>query len=406
MKRIKLVLLIGCLLFMALGGFVYLLENNPDVYNTLAEAGLEFNILDSLGIWEDELSDGNYFTFVDEAGKEIEHTHHQVYVGDELILEDNNRYKVVSVDKNTHRATCQLIGREEVALIPDFASLPALDVAAAKQNRIAIYSTHTSESYVPTDGTDSKPGKGGIKQVGKTLAQNLQRNGVEAKISDNNHEPHDANAYHRSRKTAAQLLKTNPAAIIDVHRDGVPDPNFYKTTIKGEPATKIRLVVGRQNPHMSANLDFAKQVKAYFDKNYPGLIKGIFMARGNYNQDLSPRAMLIEVGTHTNSREAAERGVALFADGLPKMLGIAGVAPSGGAPGGGVPAGRGTGSSLIWLIVAVVVGGGAFLLISTGSLKGSLGKITNLGKEFANYLGPNIKRNSKEDKERKKDRLK
>jgi len=180
-------------------------------------------------------------------------------------------------------------------------------------------------------------------------------------------------------------------ALIDVHRDGVPDPNFYKTTIKGQPGTKVRLVVGRQNPHMSSNLEFAKQTKAYFDKNYPGLIKGIFMAKGNYNQDLSPRAMLIEVGTHTNSRQAAEAGVALFADGLPKLLGIAAAAP-GGAPGTAAPqapAGRGTGSSLIRLVLVVLIGGGLFLLISTGSLKGSMGKLSNLGREFANYFGPN-----------------
>ncbi|MFY9378568.1 MAG: stage II sporulation protein P [Peptococcia bacterium] len=397
-RKAKLLLLIFCLHLMTIGGSIYLLQSNPTVYNTLASAGIGLNVLDSLGIWESELTDGRYITFVDENGQELDHTHHQVYVGDELILEDNNRYKVTSVDMNSLRATCQLVGREELAYLEEWDLMPALDVAAAKKNRIAIYSTHTSESYVPTDGTDSKPGKGGIKKVGQTLANVLEKNGVEAKVSNNNHEPHDANAYHRSRKTAAQLLKTNPAALIDVHRDGVPDPDFYKTTIDGKPATKIRLVVGRQNPHMSANLDFAKQIKAYFDKNYPGLIKGIFMGKGNYNQDLSPRAMLIEVGTHTNSRESAERGVEKFAEGLPKMLGIAGVGP-GGTPGSGAPAGRGTSTSLIWLVVAVIVGGGAFLLISTGSLKGSLGKISNLGKEFANYLGPRSKKEEEPDKD-------
>lgn len=394
-KAAKLILLISGLLLMTIGGSIYVLRSNPTVYNTLASAGIEWNILDNLGIWEGELSDGQYIAFVDEDGREIDHTNHQVYVGDELILEDNNRYKVTAVDMNSFKATCQLVGREELAYLSEWDTLPALDLAAAKEKTIAIYSTHSSESYVPTDGTDSKPGKGGIKKVGQTMANALKKSGVEAKLSDNNHEPHDANAYHRSRKTAAQLLKTNPAALIDVHRDGVPDPNFYKTTIDGEKATKIRLVVGRQNPHMSANLDFAKQVKAYFDKNYPGVVKGIFMAKGNYNQDLSPRAMLIEVGTHTNSREAAEKGVATFAEGLPKMLGIAGVAPTGPQGGGGAPAGKGTSSALIWLIVAVVVGGGGFLLISTGSLKGSLGKISNLGKEFANYFGPKGPKNKK-----------
>ena len=38
------------------------------------------------------------------------------------------------------------------------------------------------------------------------------------------------------------------------------------------------------------------------------------MARGNYNQDLTPLNLLLEVGAHTNSSEAAEAGIALFAD--------------------------------------------------------------------------------------------
>ena len=47
---------------------------------------------------------------------------------------------------------------------------------------------------------------------------------------------------------------------------------------------------------------------------YPGLVKGIFYARGNYNQDLSPLNLLLEAGAHTNSRDAAIRGISLFAE--------------------------------------------------------------------------------------------
>ena len=35
------------------------------------------------------------------------------------------------------------------------------------------------------------------------------------------------------------------------------------------------------------------------------------MARGNYNQDLTPTSLLIEVGTHLNLREQAEEEAAL-----------------------------------------------------------------------------------------------
>lgn len=369
--------------FLLVGGFLFYYEKNPRVYNTFAQAGLELSILDNLGKWEGEMDCGSYFSLVDELGKELDQISRFVFIGDEFILEDNNRYKVIRIDEKQNKAIAKLVEKENIAWLDEWDKVPAA-VLAENQSKVAVYMTHTDESYVPTEGTESKPGNGGILQVGNTFANNLKEKGVKTQISFNRHDPHDANAYHRSRKTAVQLLKTNPIALVDVHRDGVPDPNFYKTQINGKSGTKIRLVVGRQNPHMSANLDFAKNIKAYFDKTSPGLIKGIYMGKGNYNQDLGPRSILIEVGTHTNSRTAAERGVAVFADGIPKVIGavtVPGIPPV-------KPRLGGTGRAVLWLLGLVVIGGGVFLLLSTGSLQGSLDKLSGLGREFSNYLGP------------------
>ncbi len=385
----RVVLFIG-LVLVFLGGIAYLHEENkgPDnipVQVELDQAELETDILEILGKWEGELTDGEYFTLVDEDGNELDRTGHEVFIGDEMILEDNNRYKVTEVDDKKLIAICDLVGKEEIAWEEEENQLPVLDVAQGK-SVIGVYMTHNDESYVPSDGQESIKGNGGIIQVGEKLAEELKKNGVDAEINLNKHDPHDANAYHRSRKTAVQLLKANPSVIVDVHRDGIPDPGFYATKIDGESATKIRLVVGRQNPHVSSNLEFAKQIKGYFDKNTPGLIKGIFMGKGNYNQDLGPKAILVEVGTYTNTKGAALNGITAFADGLPAIVG-AGVAK--GVP--GTPAAKGpspgVGRSLIWLLLFVVVGGGAFLLISTGSIKDSVKRITNMGKEFSNNAG-------------------
>ncbi len=38
------------------------------------------------------------------------------------------------------------------------------------------------------------------------------------------------------------------------------------------------------------------------------------MGQGNYNQDLTPLNLLLEVGGHKNSREAAEEGIRHFAE--------------------------------------------------------------------------------------------
>ncbi|NLG31975.1 MAG: stage II sporulation protein P, partial [Syntrophomonadaceae bacterium] len=125
---------------------------------------------------------------------------------------------------------------------------------------------------------------------------------------------------------------------------------------------------GRQNPNMKTNLEFAKRVKAVLDKQHPGLSKGIFMGRGDYNQDLSPHSLLLEVGAHTNSKEEAQRGVALFADAIPTVIGVSAEgsnSPPAAKPLDGESSKAWTTILAILAIVAAAAGG--FYLINRGS---------------------------------------
>jgi stage II sporulation protein P len=315
---------------------------------------------------EGELESGQSFVLRDEAGDALDETSIMVYVDDELILENNNIYRVVSVDLEGRAAVCEKTGLAELPYLEAW-DLPPV-AKGSDVPKIGIYMTHTDESYVPTDGAASKTGRGGILKVGSRFAGVLESKGLDVVLSQNKHDPHDGNAYHRSRKTAVQLLKSNPDVVFDVHRDGVPDPDFYATTLDGEQGTKIRLVVGKQNPAMASNLEFAKQIKSYYDKKQPGMIQGIYMAKGNYNQDIGPRMLLLEVGTHTNAREEAEKGIEVFAGGLPQFLG-AGAAQTGGEK-QKTPLNTNSGIwvAVLWLAGAAAVGGAAFLWISKGSL--------------------------------------
>ena len=397
----RFVLVLG-IVFLFAGGFLFYYEKNPQVYNTFAQSGLKLNFLDNLGSWEREMECGSFYTLVDESGKELDQISRFVFIGDEIITEDNQHYRIIKIDEKKKKAIAELVGKIDLVWNEKWDQIPATMIVE-NPGKVGIYMTHTDESYVPTDGTESKVGNGGILQVGNVLANTIKEQGVESMISFNKHDPHDANAYHRSRKTATQLLKSNPLALIDVHRDGVPDSAFYETEINGQPGTKVRLVVGRQNPHYSANLDFAKNIKAFYDKKIPGFIKGIFLGKGNYNQDLGPNSILIEVGTHTNTRTAAERGVAQFGDGIPQIIGAA-AGPGTTPPGGARGTGTGTGSAIIWLVLLVIIGGGGFLLLSTGSWKGSITKLSELGKEFSNYLGPK-KVNGPEEESKQADQI-
>lgn len=271
----------------------------------------------------DECLDGTYFSLFDADSEEhIEHMSRVVNEDDEIITGDNKHYRITHIDgQNAH---CQYIEDRGYRYVPAETQPAAASASEEKPYQaVAIYATHTDESYVPTSGTESKEGGGDILTVASALAETLEEQGVTVIHSENIHDPHDKNAYQRSRETAAELLQEAPAIIIDVHRDGVPDPEYYETELDGKEVTQIRLVVGRQNENSAANLEFAEKMKAYYDSVKPGLIKSIFMAKGNYNQDMAPHSILLEVGTHTNSLEEAEAGAEEFAQVLPEFLGIA-----------------------------------------------------------------------------------
>lgn len=337
------------------------------------------------------------YVMVDEKGREIMKTGMVIAPGDEYIDAGNRRYKVVRVKGFT--AYARYVGQEEMPAVEEEDNNPSTarpgevaPVQGRARSRIALYHTHSDESYVPTDGAASLWGKGGIFQVGRAMAERLRQKGYQVIHSTRPHDPHDASAYERSRRTAIELLRGSPVALIDVHRDATP-PEVYRRVIDGQPVTGVKLVVGRQNPKMTANLNFAKRVKSVADKTKPGLVTGIFMASGDYNQDLSPRALLVEVGAHTNRREEAEQGARLFADVLPKAVGGA-TAQIGGRAGGTVntPApgreARGVWTALLVILGLAVGSAVVFLLVAAGGVRGAIKRLRHVRYvEFANFLG-------------------
>lgn len=338
------------------------------------------------------------YNLVDETGQIVYQTGWRVKVGDQCLTAENKRYEVVAVEGNV----AQVRFIEEVPLAtlypatksPFFTAGLFLNVAQAQEQskgKVAIYHTHSDESYVPTDGKESIYGNGGIYQVGNAFAEGLKKQGLEVIHSDAKHDPHDDMAYERSRRTAADLIKQGPDAIFDVHRDSTP-PEVYKTQVAGQDVTKLQLVVGKYGPTAKQIEDYALQMKSASDNVHPGLVKGIFFAKGgDYNEDLHPRSMLVEVGSHTNDRASAERGIALFSDIIPSVLGKSGANGVSGSTGLGTATTGASGSfkSMGWIIGFLVLGTIGFLVISTGSLDEAKAKWKQFrSREFANFFAP------------------
>ena len=328
----------------------------------------------------DGRGDNEYYTVYLENGEALFRFAGDMEPGDEYISADNQRYTIETVDDRAMTATATHRGSQEMPDVRWMETTAAVVVsgrggAEGGENRlIALYATHSSESYEPTDGTDSaSSGYGGIYDVCEALKDALEADGVKGALDETSHMPHDAGAYRRSRETAIELLKKGPDALIDIHRDGIPDPEEYTVTVDGQDVSKVRLLVGRSNQNAAANKQFALELKAVADKEYPELIKDIYIGKGSYNQDLMSNAILLEFGTHTLDKDRAIASTRLMSNVITDTLygGVSGAATDGNQD----AANAGAGSGIVWLIVAIVIGVGAFSLLQTGSGRSAWEKV-------------------------------
>lgn len=340
-------------------------------------------IEDLIGHVEDE-----FVEVYDESGKYIFGSCMGVSEGDRYIDENNKEYEIIKVENN--RATAKFKGDIDLLqgekLLGSLESLPPIVQAENKDKKLGVYHTHSAESYTP--GPAFSKGKGEIYQVGQELKNYFEQKGVKVLQSEDAFLPHDGGAYDRSRGTCASLLRGGADAVFDIHRDAIPRAGEYLAEVNGKKVSKVRIVVGRQNPNSGPNDQLAKRLKAIADKKYPGLIKGIFYAKGKYNQELSPRALLFEFGTHVTTVDQARSSAVMLGDSIYTMLYGGGGATGGGAAGTDRAQGNASWTNLLWIVGLLVVGGVVYLFINEGGLKGVSSRLKSFtGEEFANILG-------------------
>jgi stage II sporulation protein P len=112
--------------------------------------------------------------------------------------------------------------------------------------------------------------------------------------------------------------------VIDIHRDSV---RKEKTTINidGKKYARLLFVVGEDHANFEKNLEFADKLYSAIEERYPGLCRAVLIKNkskgdGIYNQDLSERSLLLEVGGVDNNLEELNNAVEVFAEEFSKLV--------------------------------------------------------------------------------------
>ena len=110
---------------------------------------------------------------------------------------------------------------------------------------------------------------------------------------------------------------------------------------------------------------------------YPDLVRDIYIGKGSYNQDLSPRSVLLEFGTHTIEKERATAATEYMASAIQKTLygGVSGAAHTQDQVQASAGSKNGVWIGIAWIVGLFVVGACIFALVSTGGVKPAAEKL-------------------------------
>lgn len=224
--------------------------------------------------------------------------------------------------------------------------IPNEEVPNPGKPRVLIYHTHITEAYLPSgngnfqidDWRHSLQMEVTVSSVGEVMANALRNLGIGVIHDRTIHDyPSAVGSYARSKRTIQQILKENPTIeiVLDIHRDALGPPpkgdiqfsrTHTTTEINGQKVARILLFLGTGHSAWRDNMSFARQFRERMEELYPGLSRNIsqphsIMTReGTYNQDVSKKALLLEVGSIGNTVDEAKRSAMMLAEVVASFL--------------------------------------------------------------------------------------
>lgn len=181
------------------------------------------------------------------------------------------------------------------------------------------YQTWDTPVYDPDFTARTKDTTLNMCAVGEAMTKVLNDAGITTLHDTTLHDsPSYTESYARSAQTARRYLEEYPSikVVLDVHRDAMESGDARVrplTMLDGQPTAQVMIIAGCNNggtvqlPNWRLNLCFAAKWEERMEMLYPGLTRPVLCGYRFYNQDVSPGALLIEIGGHANTVQQAVR---------------------------------------------------------------------------------------------------
>lgn len=189
---------------------------------------------------------------------------------------------------------------------------------------VLILHTHATESYTKTgedypETADYRTAEEeyNMLSLGAYVARQLESAGIGVLHDTTLHDyPSYNGSYTRARKSIRSYLEEYPSIrlVLDLHRDAVEvsygQLRTHARTEQGDCA-QLMIVLGTNYETWQDNLALGLKLHAQLERQVPGITRPLQLRASRFNQDLSPGALLIEIGaagnTHAEAMAAAEQ---------------------------------------------------------------------------------------------------
>lgn len=200
--------------------------------------------------------------------------------------------------------------------------------AKVKEPILYIYNTHQTEGYQKSNNASYNITPS-VLMASYILRESLNDLGIPSMVETNDiaellrvHSWKYSYSYAASKILLEDAIRKNPSLVyfIDLHRDSM-SYDITTTTIDDKKYAKVLFVIGKDNPNYEKNLKMAEAINEYIKNINPKLTRGISQKGGSgvngiYNQNISPNAILIELGGQYNNITEINNTLSILANAI------------------------------------------------------------------------------------------